>query len=192
MKAAVFLDRDGVLVEDRGITGTRDGFEILPGVVDGLCLLKAAGYLLVTVSNQAVVARGLATVVDVVEGQRAIEAALVTRGAPRLDGFYFCPHHPHADDTAYRCICDCRKPNPGLIHAACRELEISPTASFMVGDRGSDITAGARAGCRTVWTRTGRHGDPPIIGADDTPIRSDHACDGLREAAAWIVGGAPP
>lgn len=190
-RSAVFLDRDGVLVEDTGALVHADDVRVLPGVVEALVSLREHGHALVVVSNQTVVARGLADEDDVIAVQLAIEASLVAAGAPAFDDFLFCPHHPSATDPAYRVACDCRKPQPGMILRACERHGIDPRRSVMVGDRPSDIAAGARAGCRTVWVQTGRHTDAPIETASPfaTPT-ADHVCDDLRAAARWINGRA--
>jgi len=186
MRPAIFLDRDGVLVEDLGPTGGED-FTLLCGVPEALRRLERAGYLLLTVTNQAVVARGWVSEEDVVQRQRAIERAILAAGGPALDGFYYCPHHPHAQDARYRRTCACRKPAPGLILAAAAAHDVALERSFVVGDRGSDIEAGRRAGCRTIWAQTGRHRDPAIVGAAEGPVRADHTCANLQDAAAWIA-----
>lgn len=191
MTRAVFLDRDGVLVEDTGALVDPADVRVLPHVARALASLHALGWRLVVVSNQTVVARGLATEDDVVALQRHIEGVLVAAGAPAFDDFLFCPHHPHATDPAYRVACTCRKPQPGLIELACARHGIDPHVSVMIGDRPTDIAAGKRAGCKTVWLRTGRHVDPPIV--TSTPFEipvADHVCDDLLGAAQWIARGA--
>ncbi len=188
---AVFLDRDGVLVEDRGALTSTDHIRVLPGAASALRALHDAGWALVVVTNQPAVARGLLSTSEVWSLQHAIERELHDAGAPALDGFYFCPHHPRANLAAYRKSCDCRKPSAGMISEACQALGLDPSASVMVGDRPSDIAAGARAGCRTVWVQTGRHADPPIEveGGFSTPA-ADHTCADLSAAARWILEGA--
>lgn len=187
---AVFLDRDGVLVEDRGNLTSAAAIRVLPGAAAALRELHDAGWALVVVSNQPAVARGLLSPSDVWSLQHAIERELADAGAPPLDAFYFCPHHPHADVPAYRTSCACRKPSAGMIETACDQLGLDPAASVMVGDRPSDIAAGASAGCRTVWVQTGRHTEPPIeiVGGFTAPP-ADHTCDDLQAAARWILRG---
>lgn len=190
MSAAVFLDRDGVLVEDRGLLTQAEEFRVLPGVPTALARLARAGYALVVVSNQAVVARGLASEAEVRRLNQDLAERLAALGAPRLAGWYFCPHHPHAELAAYRVVCDCRKPRPGLLREAARDLHLELTSSFMVGDRMTDVAAGARAGCRTVLVQTGQHTAPPIETADplDPALEPDHTCPDLPAAADWILG----
>ena len=187
---AVFLDRDGVLVEDEGPLCDPERIRVLQGVADGLKRLKEAGFLLVGVSNQTVVARGLLDEAGVVALQGQIEDQIESLGGPRLDRFYFCPHHPEATVDAYRQRCTCRKPSDGLLRRAQRDDAVDLAASFLVGDRPSDVAAGASAGCQTVWVHTGRHSDAPIV--SDLPVdaaSADHECAGLAEAVEWILSG---
>ena len=188
-RRCVFLDRDGVIVEDRGLLVQVDDFRLLPGVPEALRRLHETGFALVVVSNQAVVARGLLTETEVMELNSALEDLLLAEGAAPLDGFYFCPHHPAAYLPAYRIECPCRKPRPGLLLRASQELGLDLGASFMVGDRPSDLQAGRRAGCRSIWVQSGRHADPPIetpeILEADPP--ADFICGSLLEAANWIL-----
>lgn len=188
---AVFLDRDGVLVDDVGLLTERSGIAIRPEAPRTLRALAQAGFRLVVVSNQTVVARGLLSEDEVERLQADVAAALESAGAPALDGFYYCPHHPSATLERYRIECDCRKPRPGMILRAAAELGIDVSRSFLVGDRPSDVTAGALAGCRTVLVRTGRHEDPPIESSlEYAQTVPDHTCADLAEAARWILAEA--
>jgi D-glycero-D-manno-heptose 1,7-bisphosphate phosphatase len=134
------------------------------------------------VSNQPVVARGLASVAEV----ERLHAAL----GLDVEGSYFCPHHPRATLAAYRVACECRKPRPGMLLRAAAELELDLPASFMIGDRPSDIEAGRRAGCRTIRLRSGAHAAAPIESPDpfDPEIEADFTCADLREAVAHVLG----
>ena len=118
-----------------------------------------------------------------------MERLLEQAGGPHLDGFYFCPHHPNATLSEYQVDCDFRKPRPGLLSRAAREHNLILAASFMVGDRITDIIAGARAGCRTVLIQTGEHQAPPIETVEplDELVQPDHVCADLRAAAEWIL-----
>jgi len=120
MKPAIFLDRDGVLIEDTDLLTSPEGIRILEGVPAALERLRASGFQLIVVSNQAVVARGFATKPEVESINRRIGELIVEAGGPGLDGFYFCPHHPKATLPAYRKVCDCRKPEPGMLLRAAR------------------------------------------------------------------------
>jgi D-glycero-D-manno-heptose 1,7-bisphosphate phosphatase len=188
-RRAVFLDRDGVLIEERGLLVRPDQIRVLENAPAALARLREAGFLLVVATNQAVVARGLATESDVDRIHAEMSRLLQRGGAPALDAIYFCPHHPHADLPAYRVVCDCRKPRPGMLLEAAREHDILLDSSFMIGDRLSDVVAGARAGCRTVLLNTPGPELPPIVTAEplDESVEPDHACAELGAAVEWIL-----
>lgn len=189
---AIFLDRDGVLLADKGYVVDTSQIQILPRVPEALTLLKSAGYLLVLVTNQAVVARGLLSESQLTDIHADLQRKLAQSKSPCLDAIYACPHHPNATDPAYRQICDCRKPSPGMLLHALRDHNIDPFQSFMIGDRSSDILAGRSAGCKTVQVLCGRHLDEPIEhgGAMDSTTdkdRADHVCLDLYSATRWIL-----
>jgi D-glycero-D-manno-heptose 1,7-bisphosphate phosphatase len=188
LRRAVFLDRDGVLVHDDGFLLREEQIRLMESVAPALRSLKAAGMMLAVVSNQATVARGLVSEREVERLNESIADRIQQDGGPRPDASYFCPHHPDADVEEYRVICSCRKPRPGMILRAAEEHEIDPRRSFLVGDRMSDIAAGAAAGCRTVLVTCGRHDAPPIV-AVDPPSESqpDHVCADLPSACRWIL-----
>jgi D-glycero-D-manno-heptose 1,7-bisphosphate phosphatase len=189
MRAAIFLDRDGVLIEDANLLTVAGGIRVLEGVPKALERLRANGFQLIVVSNQAVVARGLATEPEVELINRRIGQLIEQAGGPRINAFYICPHHPNATLPAYRQVCECRKPEPGMLLRAAREHELDLKTSFVVGDRITDIIAGARAGTRTVLVQTGRHAAPPIETAEplDPSVKPDHVCGSLAQAAEWIL-----
>jgi D-glycero-D-manno-heptose 1,7-bisphosphate phosphatase len=139
--------------------------------------LRKAGFQLMIVSNQTVVARGLMTEDAVRSLQLVIEDQLIAAGGPRPDAFYFCPHHPEAEVPAYRAVCDCRKPRPGMLLAAAGTHGIDLRSSFLVGDR-------------TVLVETGRHLDCPITLAEplEHDLEPDHRAADLAAAARWILG----
>jgi D-glycero-D-manno-heptose 1,7-bisphosphate phosphatase len=185
----VFLDRDGVLIEDVHLLVEASRIRILPTVVEALDRLHRAGLVLVVVSNQPVVARGLIDAAGVEALQGEVERRLAEAGAPKLDGFYYCPHHPNATVLDYRRDCECRKPRPGMLLRAAAEHGIDLAASFMVGDRPTDVAAGRAAGARTVQVLSGEHAAPLIVTAErlDSNLRPDHRCKTLADAADWIL-----
>ncbi len=187
--AAIFLDRDGVLIEDVHLLVNPRDIRVLEGVPQALRDLKDAGLKLIVVSNQTVVARGLIAEQEVYAINAKMEHFLEQTGGPHLDGFYFCPHHPNATLPAYRIACECRKPRPGLLLRAAREHKLGLGGSFAVGDRITDIIAGTRAGCRTVLVQTGKHRAPPIETAEplNKSVQPDHVCPNLTAAAEWIL-----
>jgi D-glycero-D-manno-heptose 1,7-bisphosphate phosphatase len=192
IRRAVFFDRDGTLVVDRGPVRGRASLETLQHVPQALRVLHERGFALVVVTNQAVVARGLASEEDVCATHTAWSEDLAVMGAPAFDGIYFCPHHPHADVLEYRVDCRCRKPFAGMLEQAASELAIDLSSSFMVGDRLSDVAAGKRIGCRTVLVSSPATEGPSIVTSDDYAKYAvpDHRCDNLSSAVAWILGDA--
>ncbi len=185
-RAAVFLDRDGVIVKDADLLTRVEQIEVLPGAAAAIRKLNERGWPAVVVTNQPVVARGLVTEAEVRALQGEIERRLRSEGA-RLDGFYFCPHHPRATLAAYRLACLCRKPRPGMLLEAARALELDLGASVMVGDRPTDLAAGRRAGCRvTVLIGDGA----PTIESPDPPsaveATPDHRAADLAAAVSWL------
>lgn len=189
MTSVICLDRDGVLIEDVHLLSTPESICVRDDVPQALVKLRDAGFRLMVFSNQTVVARGILTESEMKLLHRQVEGALQEKGAPALDGFYYCPHHPQATVSAYRADCDCRKPRPGLLLRAAAEHDIDLARSFMIGDRMTDIIAGASAGCRTVLVETGQHLAPPIETSDpmDKSIHPDHTCADLGSAAQWIL-----
>jgi len=186
-RAAVFLDRDGTLIEEVGHLGEPERVVVLPGVPKALRRLADEGFALVVVSNQAGIARGLFTE----EAVRAVSARaaelLAGEGAPELDGWYFCPHHP--DFTG---ACDCRKPAPGMLRRAAEEHGLELTASWMVGDHPIDAGAARAAGARPILVRTG-HG--LLEGHDEDPGPDVSVVEDLPAAADLILAddpGSPP
>jgi len=149
MKRAAFLDRDGTLIADPGYVTEWAQVRLLPGVPAALRRLRAAGYLLVVVTNQSAVARGLCSEEQVRELHRRLGEELARAGAG-IDAFYYSPYHPDGVIPAYRRDHPSRKPAPGMLQAAATDLGLDLPASFMIGDSLRDVEAGRAAGCRTV------------------------------------------
>ena len=149
MKKAVFLDRDGVLIEDTGYPHSIEKMKILAGTSDAIKRLKKAGYLIIIVSNQSGIARGLFTEKEFEEFNKKLVYELRKEGAI-IDAVYYCPHHPEGKVEKYKKICECRKPKPGMLLKAAREHNISLQNSWMIGDKEEDIIAGKAAGCKTI------------------------------------------
>ncbi len=174
-RKAVFLDRDGVIIEQvEGYLDDPEGVKLLPGAAAAIRRLREAGFAVVVVTNQAGVGYGYLTE----ETLNAIHARLVealSREGAVLDGIYWCPHTPEEN-------CPCRKPAPGMLLRAAKELGIDLSRSYMVGDMTTDIEAGKRAGCFTVLLRTGFGG---ADGRSDTV--PDAICDDLPAAADFIL-----
>lgn len=189
MNNAIFLDRDGVLIDDIHLLTNVYDIQIRDGVPQALKSLRDGGFQLIVVSNQTVVSRGLATEQDVHSMNAAIDQLLEQSGAPRIECYFFCPHHPNATLPGYRINCNCRKPRPGLLFRAAQEYQINLSESYMVGDRITDIIAGASAGCSTILVQTGKHQAPSIETVEplDELVQPDYTCADLLEAAKWIM-----
>ena len=125
MRAAIFLDRDGTLIEERGYLDRLDLLRPFPFTADAVRLLNRAGYATVVITNQAAIARGIIDEPFLHEVHRTLDAALAV-GRARIDAYYFCPHHPDAERAEFRQTCRCRKPGPAMIEQACRDLQIDP------------------------------------------------------------------
>jgi D-glycero-D-manno-heptose 1,7-bisphosphate phosphatase len=160
---AVFLDRDGTLVRDVRHAVDPAQFELLPGVVEALRALSHFGYRLVVVSNQSGVARGLFTLGEARLAARYL-AGLLAAADIRLAGYYLCPHHPDGSVPGLAIHCDCRKPAPGLLLRAAKELSIDLPRSWMVGDMESDVGAGDSSGVRSIFIDTGHSPLAPTAG----------------------------
>lgn len=161
---AVFLDRDGVVVDDPGYLSDPAALRLLPGVGEAIAALRAAGWRVVLVTNQSGVARGYFSEARLAEIHARLGELLARAGAA-LDAVYYCPHHPEAEVVAYRRACDCRKPAPGLLQAAARDLGLDLAECWMIGDRAADVAAGRAAGCRTILVA-------PPEGRERSPQRS--------------------
>ena len=153
---AIFLDRDGVINVDTGYVYQIDDFQFIDGVIDALRELKQKGYLLVVVTNQSGIARGLFTEEQFMSLTEWMDWSLADRGVD-LDGIYSCPHHPSEGSDQYRKSCTCRKPGPDMILDAVKHLDIDLTRSYMVGDKPSDMKAAINAGvAHKILVETGK------------------------------------
>jgi len=187
-RPAAFLDRDGVIVRDVDLLVRADQIELLPSAAEALRRLREAQFPIVIVTNQPAVARGLVTEGEVLALEAEIERFLRDGGGV-IDAFYYCPHHPRATLPVYRVACECRKPRPGMLLRAARELDLDLAASTMIGDRLSDVAAGQRAGCRTILVETGMHAAPPIESLDGpAPLATpDHVVPDLAAAVDIVL-----
>jgi histidinol-phosphate phosphatase family protein len=185
-KKAVFLDKDGTLIEDIPYNVDHHKIHLAAGAVEGLTALHENGYALVVVSNQSGVAKGLFPESALKEVERSLRRLLAAFGV-LLAGFYFCPHHPQGTRVPFAMDCRCRKPAPGLLRRAATEMGIDLVRSWMIGDILDDIEAGRRAGCRTVLLDNGnetvwRRGQLPS---------PHHVVGNLAEAARAILAAVP-
>lgn len=153
-RAAVFIDRDGTISEEVGYVNHPSRYRVFPYAAQAVRRLNDAGRLAVLVTNQAGVARGYFAE-EVIGAVHDLLAEELARGGARLDAIYYCPHHPSVGEPPYRSDCDCRKPKPGLILRAARDLGVDLTRSWMVGDRYSDAELARNAGVRSAFVLSG-------------------------------------
>jgi D-glycero-D-manno-heptose 1,7-bisphosphate phosphatase len=202
-RPAVFLDRDGTITREVGYLRSPAQLRLLPRAASAIKRLNDGGFAVIVTSNQSGVARGLLTEADLALTNEALQRRLARHGA-RVDAFYFCPHHPEVGPPRYRRRCRCRKPSPGMLLRAARELGLDLRQSFSVGDSARDLLAGKRAGCRSILVRTGYgrateakltgspsprySGNSPLrLLASSTPRFPDHIADDLAEAVEWVL-----
>ena len=154
MERVIFLDRDGTLNEEVNYLYRKEDLRILEGVPGAIRKLKARGFKIVVVTNQAGVARGYYKEEDVKKLHSYMNELLAaSQGA--IDHFFYCPHHPYHGIGAYKCRCHCRKPETGLLEMAEQYYNVDKERSWMVGDKWTDIQAGIRYGVRTALVGTG-------------------------------------
>lgn len=181
MRSAVFLDKDGTLIDDIPYNVDPAKIQLAADAIEGLQRLSAAGFLLLVVSNQSGVARGIFPESALAAVGARLEILLAEFGVP-LAGFSYCPHHPEGTVAKYARACDCRKPLPGMILRAAREHGVDLGRSWMIGDILNDVEAGHRAGCRSILIAGG-----PRIEADQTPQRTPFATVATLNDAARVI-----
>ncbi len=185
LKPAVFLDKDGTLIENVPYNVDRTRIQLRPGAVDALLLLAGHGYELIVVSNQPGVALGRFPPGALHAVEAHLNDLFATHGF-RLTACYWCPHHPEGSVAEYALECSCRKPMPGLLHLAAAEHEIDLGQSWLIGDILDDVEAGRRAGCRTILLDVGSETE-----WKPSPLRKpDFIARDLLEAATHILSAA--
>ena len=170
---AVFLDRDGTICYDLNHCSRLEDFQLIPGAAGGIRRWSAAGFLTVVVTNQSGIARGYFTEETLNEIHDRMLNDLDKLGA-HIEAIYYCPHHPDQG-------CTCRKPKPGMLERASESLQIDLNASFMVGDKSSDVETARAVGCNAVLV-----GGTSVCGTVSEP-RADYYAKDLYEASGWIV-----
>jgi D-glycero-D-manno-heptose 1,7-bisphosphate phosphatase len=184
VKPAVFLDRDGTVLEEAGYLDRLERVALFPYAVDAIRLLNRAGFAVAIVTNQSGVGRGMYSE-DFVGRVHELIAGRVAEGGARVDGYYYCPHHPAAEVAKYRSDCDCRKPKPGMLRRAAAELDLDLSRSFTIGDKWSDVQLAAAAGAKGILVRTGygrENERAPQRGIEPAAIADD-----LIAATSWIL-----
>lgn len=168
-KPAVFLDRDGVLTEEKSYIASVEELSIFPYAAECIRQMHKKGYYAIVITNQSGIARRLFTEDNLEEMNEYLK---INAG---VDAVYFCPHHPDGKVKQYRKICNCRKPEIGLLEQACKDFNIDMDKSYMVGDRASDILAGKKAGIKTILLESG-YGTKRL----EADVRPDYVFEDLR------------
>ncbi len=183
---AVFLDRDGTINEEVGYVNHLDRLKLLPRVGEAIRLLNQHQIKAVVITNQSGVAKGYFPESLIHQVHQKIQDLLKAEGA-YLDGIYYCPHHPEAGSPPYRQRCRCRKPAPGLVEEAVRDLNIDCSISYMVGDRGVDIEFGHLIGTKTILVFTGYGKGEWEFFRDQWKVKPDYVAEDLLGAVHWIL-----
>ncbi len=154
-RPALFLDRDGTIIEDVGYLNRSEQIQLIPGAAEAIRKMNNHGWPVVVITNQSAVARGYISEAELALIHQCFTETLQKTAQAHLVKIAYSPYHPTDGQGAYRRDSACRKPNPGLLLAAAEEFDIDLTQSWMVGDRLSDVQAGHNAGCRSILVRTG-------------------------------------
>lgn len=189
-KCAIFLDRDGTLIEDAPYLHRLQDISIYPRALEAVRKINQSGLLAIVITNQSAVARGLLTEDRLQKLHQVLADRFCEKGA-RLDAFYYCPHHPEGNGP-YRRVCRCRKPEPGLLRQAVEDFQIELSNSYLIGDRLLDVQTAARAGCGSVLVKTGYGASElnslPEAKPDIHPLYIAHdVLDGVN----WILRQSP-
>lgn len=185
-RPAVFLDRDGTLIREAEYLADPAGVEILPGAAAGVRALRAAGYAIVVTSNQSGVARGYFDE-DTVRRVNARVTELLAAEDAAPEAVYYCPHYPQGSVPLYAIECECRKPGPGMLRCASRDLGLDLARSWVVGDKESDVAFGRRNGLRAGLVLTG-YGEKTRAQGFPPGLEPDFVAPDLAAAAAEILG----
>ncbi len=179
-KRAIFLDRDGVINQDKGYVYRRKDFEFEKNALKGLKLIDFNQYLVFIVCNQAGIAHGYYTKNDCKKLHQWLRKYLLKKGI-KITKIYYCPHHPKGKIKRFSIKCSCRKPEPGMLLRAKKEYGINFKKSYLIGDKTSDILAGKRAGCKCILVKTGYGGKDKLFS-----VKPDYVAKDLLEAVKII------
>ena len=185
MRAAVFLDRDGTMIHDVGYLSRLEDLRWFPWSIDAIRSLNRAGFLVCVTTNQGGIGLGFygEPFVNAVHARMSEELA---QAGARVDGWFFCPHHPDAIENRLRVSCDCRKPGPGMIRQAQQQFDIDLGSSFVVGDKLADVGLGAGVGATSILVRTG-YGEAELTRHAGEIPGAGFVAPTLMEAVSWIL-----
>jgi len=186
LRPTVFLDRDGTINYDAGYINHINSFRVYPFAAEAIRLLNLHNFLVVIITNQSGIGRGFFDIKTLNTLHEYMLKTLSDQGAI-VDAIYFCPHDIGSKDMEYKIDCTCRKPHPGMLLQAITELPINQAEMFFIGDKSSDIEAGAAAGATTYLVKTG-YGEGDIdAGLKKYKSKPDNIVDNLIDAVLDIL-----
>ena len=188
MRPAVFLDRDGTMIRDVGYLSRREDVEWYAWTLDSIRLLNRAGFLVCVTTNQGGIGLGFYDE-SFLRALHEEMGALVTAAGARVDGWYYCPHHPRAIVDRLRVTCECRKPQPGMIRQAEQEHGIDLSRSYVVGDKIADVGLATAVGAKAILVKTG-YGEAELQRHAGSIPGAAHVAESLLEATSWILSDA--
>jgi len=187
---AVFLDRDGTLIQERGHIGTIRQVRFIPGAFAALKKLRQSGFKIVIVSNQSGVARGIISQSQVEKVNRHILNVLNLHNI-KIDALYYCPHHPQYGNGSYKKKCACRKPAAGMATTAQKKLNLSLRKCYVIGDKLTDVEMAQKIKAKGILVLTG-FGREQWSKAENHPGQPDFLAKNILDAASWIVSNSKP
>jgi D-glycero-D-manno-heptose 1,7-bisphosphate phosphatase len=179
------MDRDGTICEEVGYLDSIERFRLLPRAAEAIKLLNGRGLKAVVVTNQSGVARGFFSESLLQELHEELVRQLRQEGG-HLDGIYYCPHHPSEGNQPYLRVCDCRKPAPGLLLRAAKDLGLDLQASYGIGDHYSDVECAQRVGAKGILVLTG-HGGGSLAEKENWRTPPDYIAPDLYAAVEWVI-----
>ena len=190
-KAALFIDRDGTLIEETNYLVSAEQIQVFPHSFEAVRQINDQGVPAILVTNQSAVARGLLSEQQLTDIHRSLESLFNQNGA-RLDAIYYCPHHPYEGSGPYTVECDCRKPKPGLLLQAAFELELDLSRCVVIGDTLSDVEAGHRVGSLSVLVKTGYGAEIAALLEEKSESRQaasypDYIASDILQAVNWSL-----
>jgi D-glycero-D-manno-heptose 1,7-bisphosphate phosphatase len=187
-RPAIFMDRDGTLSYEVGYVNHPSRFQLFPWAIEAVRLINRSGWLAVVVTNQAGVARGYFPESAIHDVHHSMTTAM-ERGGARFDALYYCPHHPSVGEAPYRLDCDCRKPRPGLLLRAQKELQADLGRSWVIGDRHGDLSLAWNAGARGALVKSGYGLGELTYHAARWQRQPDLVADTLLDAVERVLAG---
>ena len=181
--SAIFLDRDGTLIEECHLLHRKRDVRLIDGAASVISNLIANNYKIIVVTNQSVVSRGICDEKKINSIHEHINLAFYKLTNKKLDAFYYCPHHPEATVIEYKMVCCCRKPRPGMLKKAQNDFNLNLETSFLIGDRITDVAAGRAAGCKTILFGQNPYAFERNVSPEkfDSGIQPDYRCKNWLE-----------